>query len=643
MRYLISIIAVCSLLVSTLALSQPLTPEELTDPSGMTQATLSPDGKHIAAILYNGTNHSLILIDTDTLAVRQLRDGDYVSKGYWRYLKAPRKVTWAGNDVLAVDYGYDAESVDLEGKKLRALGESIIGQVGSGAESGQLIVMKDSDNGHVARCEARTAVCTKFWRPPGKTIHRAFDRHGNLRAVTLVNSALFKDVSTVSNWYKPLDKETWIKLGEFSVNEEYWVPVYVPDEPDTLVINSRLGRDTHALFNYDVVQRRQTELLAGHPSQDIVAWEGIDKTAFDYVATSGMLPQQVWFDPAWAGMQKQVDALLPNRVNRISGDPRRAVLIRSHADVDPGTWYFFDIAKKSLVTVGRVMPELDPARMRPMEVISYKAADGLPIPAYLTRPAHAAGPAPMVVLVHGGPMVRDRWAWDAEVQLLANRGYLVFQPQFRGSSGFGRKFEEAGFGEWGKAMQDDITEGVRHLVSLGIADPGRICIVGASYGGYAALWGLVKTPELYRCAISFAGVSDIGYMFSDWSDTSFDKVSREMMRHRIGDKRMGDQLFDPVSPLKHAARIKAPVLLMHGKEDKRVPISHGKKMRDALEAHHKPVTWLAFDEEGHGLSYVKNQILYYRTMLEFLGKHIPADTVPPAGDAAALAPTVMKP
>ncbi|QOL50215.1 alpha/beta hydrolase family protein [Massilia litorea] len=623
MNLLTTIAFLCAAFFSTTASSQVLTPEELTDPAGMLRASLSPDGRHIAAIIFNGLNHGLILIDTDTLAVKKLIQGKRFSKGYWSYNKAPRDLTWADNDLIAIDYGYDAESIDLQGKRVRMLGDAVLGRVDSGPNAGQLIVMRDEKNDLVARCHARTGECTRFSRPPGRVIQRAFDRQGNLRAVTLVNSAFFKDVSTISNWYKPADKETWTKLAEFSVTDEYWIPVHVPDEPDTLVINSRIGRDTHALFNYDIQQRRQTELLAGHPTQDIVSWGGIDKAAFDYVETSGMLPQQVWFDPAWALMQKQIDALLPGRINVISGDPARAVLVHSHGDVDPGTWYFFDIAKKSLVTVGKVMPEIDPARMRPMEVISYKAADGLSIPAYLTRPAQSTGPAPMVVLIHGGPVARDRWEWDADVQLLANRGYLVFQPQFRGSSGFGRRFEQAGFGQWGKAMQDDITDGVRHLVSQSIADPRRICIVGASYGGYAALWGLVKTPDLYRCAISFAGVTDIEYMFSDASDRVGDKVSRETMTRRIGDKKMSVQLFDPVSPLKHAARIQAPVLLMHGKDDERVPVSHGKKMRDALAANGKPVTWLAFDEEGHGLLYVKNRIQYYEAMLEFLGKHIP--------------------
>lgn len=131
----------------------------------------------------------------------------------------------------------------------------------------------------------------------------------------------------------------------------------------------------------------------------------------------------------------------------------------------------------------------------------------------------------MIVLIHGSPIDRNQWEWDAEVQLLADRGYLVFPPQFRRSSGFGRTFQEAGYGEWGRAMQDDITDGVRHLIRKGEADPQRICIVGASYGRYAALWGMVKTPKPYRCGVSFAGVTNIAYTFSDWSDRTFNKFA----------------------------------------------------------------------------------------------------------------------
>jgi dipeptidyl aminopeptidase/acylaminoacyl peptidase len=198
-------------------------------------------------------------------------------------------------------------------------------------------------------------------------------------------------------------------------------------------------------------------------------------------------------------------------------------------------------------------------------------------------------------------MVRDRWEWDPEVQMLASRGYAVPQPQFRGSSGFGARFQLAGYHEWGRAMQDDITAGARWLADQGIADARRICIYGASYGGYAALWGVVKTPELYRCGVSFAGVSDLSLMFKDDSDVNDDSFGRLFRRRTVGDPAADEKLFDEVSPLKGAAKIQVPMFIAHGNLDARVPIVHSEKMVQALKANGKQVEWMPLPGERHGL------------------------------------------
>ncbi len=625
MKRLIACVLLC-FVASVAFSSEPakLTINELLDPSGMTTATLSPDGKHIAAVIFNGTNYGLVLIDTTTFKTTKLSEGRYATVGFYRYHRAPRRVEWSGNELLIVDYGLEVESINLAGKRVASLGEQMIDVLDSGPNAGHVLVKDEGLFTDLALCDPRKgkSKCKRFGQPSGEPMKWAFDGTGELRAVTMVNSKLFRDVSTISNWYKPSGGE-WTKLAEFKVTEDFWVPVYVPDEPNTLVIASRLGRNTRALFNYDVAEKRQGEMLVGHPAQDILSIQGIDQDAVRYVATTGMRPQQIWFSRPWIQMQMQVDEVLPNRINILAGNPEKLVLIRSYADTDPGTWYLFDYPNKKMTTIGKVNQSLDSSKLRPSEIITYQAPDGLAIPAYLTRPGkNQKRPAPMVVLIHGGPIARDDWEFNAEVQLLAEQGYVVFQPQFRGSAGFGRDFERAGYRQWGRAMQDDITAGVEYLIKQGIADPARVCIVGASYGGYAALWGLVKTPALYRCGVSFAGVSDITRMYSDWSDTSFDKVARQLMLDRIGDKEKSAELFDPVSPLKHAARIQVPVLLMHGLEDERVPISHGKKMRDALESNGKDVIWKVFEKEGHGLRYIDNQLYYFEVLLEFLGKHL---------------------
>jgi dienelactone hydrolase len=229
--------------------------------------------------------------------------------------------------------------------------------------------------------------------------------------------------------------------------------------------------------------------------------------------------------------------------------------------------------------------------------------------------------------------------WYRDVQVFASHGYAVFQPQFRGSTGFGKKFEESGYGQWGQAMQGDITAGVHWLIDQKIADPARICIVGASYGGYAALWGLVKTPELYKCGVSTAGVSDLEHMLHDDSDTSQSAVGREYERTLIGDPKLMKASWSSVSPLQHADRIVAPLLIVHGDLDRRVPISHGKAMLAEMQRLHKDVQWLEFSAEGHGVSHIKNAEKWYAAMFALfertIGKGVPPPNAARAGPAAA--------
>lgn len=312
----------------------------------------------------------------------------------------------------------------------------------------------------------------------------------------MVNSAFWKDVSIMSNWYKSSAQGEWEKLAEFGVADEYWTPVSVPDEVNALVISSRIGRDTYAIFAYDTKRRQIGEMMAGHPNQDILRWTGDRDSAFRSVVTRGMRPETVWFDSAWAAIQKSVDTALPNCINLLSGDKENRVLVHSYADIDPGTWYLLDVKNGKLTEIGRRQYSIDPAKMRPMEITAYTAADGLKIPAFLTRPARASGPGPA--------------------------------------------------------------------------------------------------------------------------------VTRQLMRSRIGDIRDNKTEFDAVSPLRHAQEIKAPVLLMHGEDDKRVPISHGKKMKRALNQNGKSVEWVEFENAGHGLRCVSESMLYYERLGAFLEKHIGA-------------------
>jgi dipeptidyl aminopeptidase/acylaminoacyl peptidase len=461
---------------------------------------------------------------------------------------------------------------------------------------------------------------------PGDLTHVVFDRHGRLRAATTAETHWLRKGAKFANWYRHDEHSPWQKLLEYTAVEEHWEPVGVPDESDTLAVLSREGRDTWAEFTYDVAARKLGDLRVGHPTEDVVAFtlatNGGDMEQEIRVMTGGLKPTTYWFDSRWSHLQKSVDAALPGTINVLSGDKDGMVLVFSYSDRDPGRWLLFDTHAMTMRPVGWHQLAVDADRMRPMQTITYTASDGLAIPAYLTLPEGGTGPRPMVVYIHGGPVARDEWGWDFDVQALALMGYAVFQPQFRGSSGFGRRFEEAGYRQWGLAMQDDVTAGVQAMIARGIADPERICIYGASYGGYAALWGLVKSPELYRCGISLAGVTDIGERFSDWSDTNASKTGPELMRFEVGDIDTMRAQFDAVSPAKHADRIQVPVLLGHGTDDERVPIGHSERMADALRSAHKEVETYWYKGEGHGLSLVKDLRDFELHLLDFLDRHI---------------------
>jgi dipeptidyl aminopeptidase/acylaminoacyl peptidase len=257
----------------------------------------------------------------------------------------------------------------------------------------------------------------------------------------------------------------------------------------------------------------------------------------------------------------------------------------------------------------------------------YAARDGLAIPAYLTLPnGRPVKKLPLVVLVHGGPWARDNWGFDSEVQFLASRGYAVLQPQFRSSTGFGFTLFRKGWKQWGDSMQDDVTDGVQNLIKQGVVDGAKVCIMGGSYGGYAAMMGPVRDPAQNRCAIDMFGVTDIKlqHKLSDWSYN--DDFLHYEAKELIGDLDKDAAHFDAVSPLKQADKIRIPVLMVYGDKDSRVPIAEGEKLRDVLQQNGNHVEWLALQDEGHGIhNKESNRFYFYGQLDSFLKKYDPAD------------------
>ena len=259
-----------------------------------------------------------------------------------------------------------------------------------------------------------------------------------------------------------------------------------------------------------------------------------------------------------------------------------------------------------------------------MKPYPYKARDGLDIPAYLTLPPNRAPKnLPTIIYPHGGPATRDQLTFDWIAAFLASRGYAVLQPNFRGSSGYGEKFEIDGYGQWGLKMQDDVTDGVKKLIADGISDPKRICIMGASYGGYAALEGAASTPDLYACAVSFAGVSDLRkFLETRANDFGWSSWMISTWYRYIGDRSDDKAKLDEASPALHADRVKCPILLMHGAKDITVRIDQSEAMRDALLSKGKSVRFVPFDTDNHYMELADTRIRFLREVEAFLAKNI---------------------
>ncbi len=298
------------------------------------------------------------------------------------------------------------------------------------------------------------------------------------------------------------------------------------------------------------------------------------------------------------------------------------VIVYSEGADDAGTYYYIDFRTGEVVTIGYAYPDIPVEWITSKSAITYKAADGTQIEAYLTLPPNReAKNLPLVVHPHGGPQARDGIGFDSEVQLYASRGYVVLQPNFRGSEGYGVKFTEAGYGQWGRKMQTDLSDGVSYLFSQGIVDPKRVCISGASYGGYAALAGATLDAGVYNCAVDVAGISDIRQLLDSErpADAMYVPASYRYLQRFLGD----EKALDEISPIRHVDKCNIPVLIVHGKDDTVVEFSQSANMAKALKAAGKDVTFQPYEHEDHWQTNEAARTDMYKTIVAFLEKHNP--------------------
>ena len=444
------------------------------------------------------------------------------------------------------------------------------------------------------------------------------------------------ETGTAKVMWRDAAKSPWRELSRFDVYDPApgsITPVAIDGSGQLLVNALRDDPErTSALYRYDIEKRAldgpPVFALKGYDFQGKVLADPVTRqtVGFAFESDAGGV---AWVDPAMRALQQRVDALLPTTINIIQCSPclkARHVIVTAWSDRQSPLYFLLDRdtpGREGLTLIGAAMPWLDTERMARQDLVRITARDGLQIAAYLTKPA-GKGPWPTVMLVHGGPYARaPSWGWNADAQFLASRGYMVVEPDFRGSTGYGSRLFRAGWKQWGLAMQDDITDATRWVIARGLADPKRIAIAGASYGGYATLMGLIREPDLYRAGIDWVGVTDIGLIYSiDWSDAS-EQWQRYGMPRLVGDPEKDGAQLDATSPLKRAREITKPVLMAYGTKDRRVPLPHGTRMRDALkEAGRVEVEWVTYEDEGHGFLLLKNQVDFWQRVERFLARYL---------------------
>jgi dipeptidyl aminopeptidase/acylaminoacyl peptidase len=397
---------------------------------------------------------------------------------------------------------------------------------------------------------------------------------------------------------------------------------------------SNLGRDKLAIVLVDPATAQEEEQVYARDDVDVagIAWSKARRRA-SFVAYQTAKPERHYLDPDARSLYEALEAKLPGYEITIQSatDDETRMIVAATSDRTQGTRYVYDRGLDRLTVLGEVAPWLPEASMASVRPITYRARDGLVIHGYLTLPNGVQAKAlPVVVNPHGGPWHRDGWGFNPEVQFLANRGFAVLQMNFRGSTGYGRAFWEVSFRQWGGTMQDDITDGVRWLIGQGIADPRRVAIYGGSYGGYAVLAGLTKTPELYACGIDYVGVSNL-FTFMQ-TIPPYWKPFLAMMYEMVGDPERDRAMLTERSPALNAERIRAPLLIAQGARDPRVAKDESDQMVAALKARGIEVPYIVKDNEGHGFHNEENRFEFYEAMEAFLARHLGALAGPgPAG------------
>lgn len=424
-------------------------------------------------------------------------------------------------------------------------------------------------------------------------------------------------------FYKKSDSDKWLPFQLNGFEGKSATPISFTSDNNSVYILANVGEGTRALYLLNLETQAIEKI---YHNKDV----NINEIIRDFkhkrvvaVATELGIPVYHYLDKkdAKARYQRILLKTFKGQDIVITSATKNGqfLVFFVYSDVNPGDYYLFDTRKLKAHFLVSKRPQLSQQKMASTEPFNFKTRDGQELYGYITAMKSSEKPLPMVVLPHGGPHgVRDNWGFDWEVQLLATQGYAVLQVNYRGSGGFGIKFQEDGYGKWGTLMQDDITDATKEMIKRGIADPKKICIYGSSYGGYAALMGVIREPDLYQCAIGSAGVYNLPMMFKE-GDIATRKNGIAYLKDALGENLQDQKARSPVF---NVDKIKAEILLIHGTKDERAPIEQVESLMKALKKTGKKFEWLKIPDEGHGYHDVNNRLIVYKRILKFLQKNI---------------------
>jgi dipeptidyl aminopeptidase/acylaminoacyl peptidase len=476
------------------------------------------------------------------------------------------------------------------------------------------------------RLNIETGEMTMLAENPGNIQGWMFDHDGKLR----VAFAIVDGVNT-SLLYRETEEDEWRDVLTTSFKDNV-SPYFFTFDNKNVIGTSNLNRDKSVVVEFDIANGKEVKVLYENPDYDV---EGVYYSRKRKVITSASYTswkvERHFFDEETKNIFERIEKNLGDYELGVSAynEDETVFIVRTYSDRSLGSYYIYDKNTDELTKIVDVSPWIDENEMASVTPITYQSRDGLTIHGYLTLPKgytmETAKNLPVVVNPHGGPWARDGWGFNPEIQFLANRGYAVFQMNFRGSTGYGKAFWEASFKKWGREMQDDITDGTNWLIEKGIADPDRIAIYGGSYGGYATLMGLVKEPDLYAAGVDYVGVSNM-FTFMN-TIPPYWKPLLDMMYEMVGDPVKDSIMLREVSPVFHVDKIEAPLFIAQGANDPRVNKDESDQIVKAMQERGVEVEYMVKDNEGHGFRNEENRFDFYRAMEAFLANHLQAEEI----------------